>query len=473
MPGDVSKSRSARRALTLAMIVKNEGERLAECLSSVGPIVDEIVVVDTGSTDNTIEVAQRFEAKTFSYEWSDDFSAARNESLRHATGDWVIVLDADEIIAPENLPRIREFVDRDEFDAVQFVLANYTDECQSMWWTPADGSSAAPAREYSGYIPVPLVRMWRNKAEYRFRGCVHETVVESIREAGGRIAETDIVIHHYGKDSRVPEKSRFYLDLGMRNVADRPNDSKAHYDLAVQLKELDRLDEAESHYRQALSLDPDSSLAQSGLVEVFAHSGRLAEAERILEKMEADGTAPSASVNLAIIRIRRGDLESAMRRLRAAVKRNPAQVVAHIYLGKVHERCGNTQSAEEAYRVAVEACPGFAPAQAALNAFKKRKEARELLASGDAPGALRLLKDAVNEEPADAMAYAELGPVLISLGQGEAAYRMLLRALESEPRLAVARRKLMEVAGSLSKTEEAERVLAAMESPCVMERRGG
>lgn len=472
MPGDASKSRSARRTLTLAMIVKDEGERLAECLSSAGPIVDEIVVVDTGSTDNTIEVAQRFEAKTFSYEWSDDFSAARNESLRHATGDWVIVLDADEIIAPENLPRIREFVDRDEFDAVQFVLANYTDECQSMWWTPADESSA-PAREYSGYIPVPLVRMWRNKAEYRFRGCVHETVVESIREAGGRIAETDIVIHHYGKDSKVPEKSRFYLNLGMRNVAERPNDSKAHYDLAVQLKELDRLDEAESHYRQTLSLDPDSSLAQSGLVEVLARGGRLAEAETMLEKMERDGAVPNASVNLAAIRIRRGDLESAMRRLRAAVKRNPAQVVAHIYLGKVHERCADMTSAEEAYLRAAEACPGFAPAQAALDAFRKRKEARELLAAGDAPGALRLLKDAVNEEPADAMAYAELGPVLMSLGQGEAAYRMLLRALESEPHLTGAREKLREVAVFLNKTAEAERVLSAMESPCVMERGSG
>ena len=472
MSDDAGKSRSARRTLTLAMIAKDEGERLAECLSSASPIIDEIVVVDTGSTDNTIEVARRFDAKTFSYEWSDDFSAARNESLRHATGDWVMVLDADEIVTPDDLPRIREFVDRDEFDAVQFVLANYSDECQSMWWTPVDESSA-PARGYSGYIRVPLVRMWRNKAEYRFRGCVHETVVESIREAGGRIAETDIVIHHYGKNSRAPEKSRFYANLGMRNVSERPNDSKAHYDLAVQLKELDRLDEAESHYREALSLDPDSSLARSGLVEVLARGGRLAEAQTILEKMERDDAAPNVSVNLAAIGMKRGDLESAMERLSAAVTRNPADVVARIYLGKVHERCGDTQSAEEAYRGAVEACPAFAPAQAALNAFRMRMEASELLDAADAPGALRLLKDAVNEEPADAMTYAELGPVLMLLGQGEAAYRMLLRALESEPRLAVARRKFMEVAELLNKTEEAEMVLAALEGSCVMERGGG
>jgi pentatricopeptide repeat protein len=311
------------------------------------------------------------------------------------------------------------------------------------------------------------------EAEYRFRGCVHETVVESIREAGGRIAETDIVAHHYGKDSKAQEKSRLYLDLGMRNVAERPNDPKAHYDLAVQLKDLGRTEEAERHYREALSLDPDSQLAQSGLVEVLARSGRLAEAEKILERMETDGSVRSASVNLAIVRMRRGDLESAMERLSAAVAGNPADVVAHIYLGKVHERCADMTSAEEAYRRAAETCPAFAPARAALDAFRMRMEARELLSSGDAPGALRLLKDAVDTEPTDAMAYAELGPVLMALGQGDAAYRMILRALESEPHLRGAREKLQEVAESLNRTAEAEEVLAALESSYVMESGGG
>ena len=459
MGGDATSSCSVRHTLTLAMIVKDEGERLPECLSCASPIVDEIVVVDTGSTDNTIDIARGFGAKTFSYKWCDDFSAARNESLRHATGDWVMVLDADEIIAPDDLPRVREFVDGDEFDAVQFVVANYSDECQSMWWTPV-GKSCAQARGFSGSIRVPLVRMWRNKAEYRFRGCVHETVVESIREAGGKIAETDIVIHHYGKESSAGEKSRIYLDLGMRNVSERPNDPKAHYDLAVQLKELDRLEEAEHHYRVALSLDPESCLAQSGLVEVLARSGQLAEAEAILERMEADSVAPNASVNLAIIRMKRGRLESALERLCSAVSRNPADVVAHIYLGKVHERYGDTASAEEAYRRAAEICPAFAPARAALSAFEMRSEARESLASGDALGALRLLKNAVNEEPADALTYTDLGSVLTSLGQTEAAYRMLLRALECEPQLPAARPKLMEVAGLLGRVGEAERVLA-------------
>ena len=459
MKGKSRAHQSGRHTLTLAMIAKNESERLPECLTSVEPIVDEIVLVDTGSTDTTAEVARGLGAKTFSFAWCDDFSAARNESLRHATGDWVLVLDADEVIAAEDLPRIRAFADDDEFDAVQFILANYSDECQSMWWTPVE-KSCELARGFSGYIRVPLVRMWRNKPEYRFRGCVHETVLESVREAGGKIAETDIVIHHYGKGARTEEKSELYLTLGMRNVSERPDDPKAHHDLATQLKELGRLDEAEHHYRRALSLDPRFRLAHSGLVQVLAQSGRLDEAERVLERMEEDGAPAEVSVNLAIIHMKRGRLPSAMEKLRTALSKNSTDVVAHIYLGKVHERCDKTSSAEAAYRRAVELCPAYAPATAALRAFEMRQDAKKLLESGDGLGALKLLKDTVKEDPADAVTYSELGTVLDSLGQTEAAYRMILRALECEPHLEDVHRNLRKVANRLGKMEEADRALA-------------
>lgn len=77
------------------MIVKDEAEHLPRCLESCAGLFDEIVVVDTGSTDDTKEIAQSFGAKVFDFEWCDDFAAARNESLRHATGEWMMWLDAD------------------------------------------------------------------------------------------------------------------------------------------------------------------------------------------------------------------------------------------------------------------------------------------------------------------------------------------------------------------------------------------
>jgi pentatricopeptide repeat protein len=369
------------------------------------------------------------------------------------------VLDADEVVAPEDLPRIRAFVDDDECDAVQFILANYSDECQSMWWTPVE-ESCALTRGFSGYIRVPLVRMWRNRPEYRFRGCVHETVLDSIRQAQGRIAETDIVIHHYGKGARAEEKSGLYLTLGMRNVSERPDDPKAHHDVATQLKELGRLDEAEHHYRRALSLDPAFQLAQTGLVQVFAQSGRLDEAVSLLERMEEDGAPTEVSVNLAIIHMKRGRLESAMQKLRTALSRKSTDVVAHIYLGKVHERRDETGAAETAYRRAVDLCPTYAPAGAALHAFEARQRANKLLESGDDVGALKLLKEAVTEDPVDALTYNQLGIVLDSLGQTESAYRMVMRALECEPKLPAVQQNLKRVASRLGRTEEADRALA-------------
>lgn len=82
--------------LSLSMIVKNEERFLPGCLESVKGLVDEIVIVDTGSTDGTKKIAESCRAKIIDFKWCDDFSAARNESLRHVTGDWVLYLDADE-----------------------------------------------------------------------------------------------------------------------------------------------------------------------------------------------------------------------------------------------------------------------------------------------------------------------------------------------------------------------------------------
>src|SRR3989344_364212 len=82
--------------LSLCMITKNEEQFLEQCLNSVKELVDEIIIVDTGSTDKTTEIAGKFTDKIYDFKWCDDFSAARNESLKHATKNWILVLDADE-----------------------------------------------------------------------------------------------------------------------------------------------------------------------------------------------------------------------------------------------------------------------------------------------------------------------------------------------------------------------------------------
>ena len=96
--------------VSLCMIVRDEQQNLAECLAPVADLFDEIVIVDTGSVDETKEIARRFTPHVYDFEWCDDFSAARNESLRHATGDWVFWLDADDRVRPEHIAALRELL---------------------------------------------------------------------------------------------------------------------------------------------------------------------------------------------------------------------------------------------------------------------------------------------------------------------------------------------------------------------------
>ena len=93
------------------MITKDEEEFLPRCLTSVKELVHEIIIVDTGSADRTIDVAEAFGAKIYHHSWEDDFSKHRNQSISYAAGDWILVMDADEVIAKKDLDRIRRVMD--------------------------------------------------------------------------------------------------------------------------------------------------------------------------------------------------------------------------------------------------------------------------------------------------------------------------------------------------------------------------
>ncbi|HLP14673.1 MAG TPA: glycosyltransferase family 2 protein, partial [Bacteroidota bacterium] len=96
--------------LSLSMIVKNEEARLAECLESMKHVADEIVIVDTGSTDRTIAIARAYGARVIEFPWNGSFSDARNTSLSNCRGEWVIFLDADERLEKASVPTLRRLL---------------------------------------------------------------------------------------------------------------------------------------------------------------------------------------------------------------------------------------------------------------------------------------------------------------------------------------------------------------------------
>jgi glycosyltransferase involved in cell wall biosynthesis len=107
--------------LSLCMIVKNEELALPSCLSSVKGVVDEIVVLDTGSSDRTPEIAREFGARVYDFKWCNDFSKARNQSLKYVEANWVLVLDADEALVPEIIPTFKKAIKRDRYLVINLV----------------------------------------------------------------------------------------------------------------------------------------------------------------------------------------------------------------------------------------------------------------------------------------------------------------------------------------------------------------
>jgi tetratricopeptide (TPR) repeat protein len=145
-------------------------------------LVDEIVVVDTGSTDRTRDIAQRFGARVFDFPWVDDFAAARNESLLHATGDWIFWLDADERIdAPNHTKMQRLFA--------ELGRKNKAFSMKCVHLPEQGGLLGAESRS---------VRLFRNRPEMRWQNRIHEDIMASLQAQGVSVVRTDIAIHHTG-----------------------------------------------------------------------------------------------------------------------------------------------------------------------------------------------------------------------------------------------------------------------------------
>ena len=141
------------------MIVKNEEKHLAYCLNSLTPVADEMIVVDTGSTDKTKEIAEAFGARIFDFEWINDFSAARNYSLSQAQGDWILVMDADEVISGQDYAKLKKLLTKKKEIAYNLVTRNYVHRTAGDGWVCNDNSYIYE-QAGRGWFPSVKVRLF-------------------------------------------------------------------------------------------------------------------------------------------------------------------------------------------------------------------------------------------------------------------------------------------------------------------------
>lgn len=239
--------------LSLCMIVKNEEDFLGECLASFQGLVDEIIIVDTGSTDKTIDIAQQHGAKVLHFTWIDDFSAARNFALEHATGDWIIMPDADDRIDLQDHEKVRQCLADKTVWGYRISIRNYSNESfQHNWHATTDN---VHARGFSGFLLTHIVKLFQNKKEIRYRFSVHESVTFSIQDNHGIIKDTPFVFHHYGSirgNDTKQEKHDYYASLLQKDCRQYPNHSKPFYELGIALFEKKRYNEAKEAFLRAV-----------------------------------------------------------------------------------------------------------------------------------------------------------------------------------------------------------------------------
>lgn len=286
--------------LSLTMIVKNEEETLERVLSCVKPLCDEMVIVDTGSTDRTVEIAQRMGARVCYFEWVDDFAAARNFAMAQCTGDWLIWLDADDVISEECLERMLELkhtVLNDSFDGVFIpyrIGFNSLGHCISS---------------------LTRERFFRRAAGLTWIHPVHEGIVIDVNRA---ILRTDMWVDHRPLESRDPldgGRNLYILEKAIQNGNNHP---RTYYFHAVELRIREQFERALESYTHYMGICQNQTQweiydAHTGMGICYKALGRLDEAiGSYLKAVQVDSRRAEAYNNLGFIYMDRREYDKAL-----------------------------------------------------------------------------------------------------------------------------------------------------------------
>ena len=271
--------------LSLCMIVCNEEKNLPRCLNSIQNVVDEMIIVDTGSQDQTRQIGAQFGAVVIDFEWNENFADARNYGLERATGEWILVLDADEVLEEKSQKAIRPLLQASTADAYECILR---DLISLEPWQFID-------RKTRGWI-----RLFRNNPNYRFRSMYHEAVFPSIFEAHGKIENCDLIILHFGPLSEKvqggqttrSERSWYYLK---RAAELEPENGNLQFYLGLEYYQRGDSDNAYKTLKRA-ALEIDTKMANLYQTK----KGLLTLAQLAFQRQEFDLAYGAAKGSLAV-----------------------------------------------------------------------------------------------------------------------------------------------------------------------------
>ncbi|MGF1673726.1 MAG: glycosyltransferase [Rivularia sp. (in: cyanobacteria)] len=370
--------------ISLCMIVKNEESTLSKCLSSAKKFVNEIVILDTGSTDKTVSIAQGFGAKIHHFEWCNDFSAARNEALKYVTGDWILVLDADETLAPEIIPQLREAIQREEYLLINLV------------------------RDEIGAVQSPysmVSRLFRNHPDIHFSRPYHALVDDSVssillKEPHWQIGYIPgIAILHSGyQQSEINQKDKFARAKAAMEefFATHPSDAYVCSKLGALYIDLGEIPQGIQLLSKGVTLADEN---YEILYELYYHLGiaytQLKNSHQAISHYKAAIKLPiypllklGAYNNLGNILKAIGDLNGAKTAYETTLKIDSAFVTGYYNLGMTFKAMGLLKDAIGCYVKAIDLKPEYAQAYQNLGVV--------LLKAGYVEDSLTAFKEAIN-----------------------------------------------------------------------------
>ena len=414
-PGLAASKSGAAPRLSVCLITKNEEQFLDRCLASIRPIAHQIIVVDTGSTDQTVALAKNHGAEIYHHEWADDFSAARNAALQHATGDWILVIDADEELLPDHQTTLQEEINAASVMAYRLPIID-------------------KGREHEGCSYVP--RLFRNAPGLFFVGRVHEQIFTSLEVRRAEWGLTNQLgksaLLHYGYVPEVVssrDKIARNLRLLERAVEEFPGEPNFVMSLGLELVRSGKLEAGLEKYWEAfhlLACLPSQQivpeLRETLIMQLSTHllaAKRFSEIVQLFENPFTQAGALTASQHftfgLAWMELKRADRAAEQMRHCLSKRHQPAlSPINHEILkaGPNHclARClaatNQLEPAEKAFRAALQDDPKSRPARFDFARFQHER--------GESLEALQLLHELIAEKADDLSAWELGGEIALS-----------------------------------------------------------
>lgn len=332
--------------ITVCMIAKNEDNHIEECLKRLRPCKFEIVVVDTGSVDRTIEIAHKYTDKVFHFDWCDDFSAARNFSIKQASNDWVLIIDCDEYLENVNLADVENQISLDEnADSVGIILRNNPYSIQGV----------------RSIMTEHIGRLF-NRKHCHYEGMIHEQV----KTISGREPETfqiPLTFYHEGYVAESDKRMRATRNLEMllRDLELKGPNPYIYFQLGQNYISLNDLEKAAHYYKLGLDLDidPHSAFVQS-MAETYGYClielAKYDNAMTLLDKYDLFSQHADFVYLIGLIYLKKDMLENALGEFQKATTLNSYSrkgvnsYRAFYNIGMIYERMNDTAKAKEYYK---------------------------------------------------------------------------------------------------------------------------